>query len=78
MANLTITINNTIAADVRDTLCSTWNYPGDPQDNVAKLEFVRSRTALWLKDTYRSAKAQIDGETARSTSLLNTNSADIS
>lgn len=65
MAQLTIIINNTIAADVRDTLCAAWGYAGDPSDNAAKLEFVRAYTAAWIKDSYRARKSTLDGEIAR-------------
>lgn len=77
MAQLIITINNTIAADVRDTLCTAWGYHGEPADNAAKLEFIRLHTANWIKDTYRSAKSASDGETARTNTYNTLADADI-
>ena len=77
MAQFTINVNNAIAADVRDTLAAEWGYPGDPSDNAAKMEFVRLRVAMYIKEAYRSAKAISSGESARVQSLSNTQNADI-
>lgn len=77
MAQLVIIINNASAADVRDTLCNAWGYSGDLQDAAAKMEFVRSYIAIWLKDRYRAHKATLDAETARIASSVATQNVDI-
>jgi hypothetical protein len=81
MADITITINNAIIADVRDRLCNRWGYPGDMGDTNAKNAFLKSYLAAWVKNEYREQKANEDVATSyeavRQASLAATVNTDI-
>lgn len=56
MAQITIDIDDVNIADVRDTLCSRWNYSG-PNSNPEKVSFLKARVAQFIKDEYKEQKA---------------------
>lgn len=64
--NIVITDNGTATlADIRDTLCSFWGYSGDPNDNAAKLAFMKQFVVNKIKSDY----AQMKGVAASQSTL---------
>ena len=55
MADITITINDTNIADVRDRLCTRWSYSGTGT-NADKVAFLKARLARFVKDEYKLQK----------------------
>lgn len=54
---ITITDNSTATlVDIRDTLCSFWGYPGDPNDSAAKLAFLKQFLVNKIKNDYAQMK----------------------
>lgn len=47
-------------ADIRDTLCLQWNYPGDPADNPAKLVFLKATLITYIRQQYLMGKEAIN------------------
>jgi hypothetical protein len=56
MASITIDISDVNVADVRDTLCTAYNY--DPASGLTKLQFLKALFASWVKERYKRAKAE--------------------
>lgn len=71
MAQLILTIDSSIATDVRDTLCTRWGYSGNPADLAAKLEFVRQRLIAHSIDEYSAQKGIEASEAARLIAMNN-------
>lgn len=78
MPSTTISINITTPtalsiAQLTDTLCTYWGYQATLADGTAnpqtKAAFVKARVALFLKDSYVAAKANVDAEAARQTAI---------
>jgi len=55
MADITITINDTNIADVRDRLCTRWYYQGTGT-SADKVAFLKARVARFIKDEYKLQK----------------------
>lgn len=58
--NITLTIsdNNLVSLiDIRDSLCARWRYQGDPNDNAAKLAFLKSYLVTYIINEYSLYKA---------------------
>lgn len=74
--NVVITINtpdNITPAQVVSALCDYWGYQdtvnGQPNPQT-KAQFVKGRIALFVKESYKAARAQQDSETARQAALV--------
>lgn len=58
-ASITITINDSSSAtlvDIRDTLCVAWGYTGNPNDNAAKLAFLKQVLINKIVGDYNAQK----------------------
>lgn len=76
MAQITITVNDNIAVDVRDALCREWNYQGDGT-NADKMAFLKERIAAYLKHVYITRKNAEAEAAARIASQAVVEAADI-
>lgn len=76
MATITIDVNDTIAADVRDSLYTYWGGPNNPA-NAVKMAFLKQQIAIYIKRQYREAKEVAASATAAQTTNNSTASADI-
>lgn len=65
-ASITITITDgtVTLADVRDTLCTFWGYSGAPNDNAAKLAFLKQHLINVISSDFGQAKAQAASQAA--------------
>jgi hypothetical protein len=65
MATVSINIPDEHATDVLNVLALHWNY--DPGSGLTQAQFVKSKIAEVLKNTYMMAKAEASATTARET-----------
>jgi hypothetical protein len=75
MATVTLTINDNIAVDVRDTLAAGWG--SDATTHQAKMDFIKAHIAAWLKSEYQRVKAAAAANAAYGSALDTTSTADI-
>lgn len=76
MAQITIDVNDAIAADVRDSLYTYWGGNGTPT-NAQKMAFLKAQIAIYIKRQYREAKEIAASKTAADTTNATTATADI-
>lgn len=72
MANLTVTIPDTVAQRALDAVCSTYGY--DSATDGTKLQFAKSVVADFVKDVVRAYEANQAAEACRAAAIAKADS----
>lgn len=65
MAQVIIDIPDARVVEVRDTLCTWWDYPNQKIGNETKSDFIKRKLATYVKNEFIRAKASIAEISAR-------------